>query len=242
MLIGADFEKIEFNVFGLDLVEPNALIGDFLLAFISFIFAYKINKFRAEQPFFKYWYWFFIVFGFSFVLGGLGHSVFKYWGVQGKYLGWLGAILSTYFIENALISLYPLATKKNLFSNLSSIKLVVALLLEIGVFMYVDLDIDPQKGLLIPALNTTIGSILCLGVLGWKYQSRITDSFKYFWFVPLSMVPAAIIQSYKISFSPWFDRNDLSHIFLLLSLFLYWWGAKGYFNYLEKKAHVQAIV
>jgi hypothetical protein len=236
MLIGADFEKIEFSLLGLNLVEPNALIGDFILASIAFLFAYKINKLKQKIAFFKHWYWFFVLFGISFIGGGLGHSLFNYWGVQGKYLGWLLAIVCIYFIESALISIYPSDNRKQLFSRLAQTKFVLAFLLEISIFIFIDLESDPQKGLLIPGLNTAIGSILCLGVLGWMFQKQITDSFKYFWMVPIIMIPAAIIQSYKISMYPWFDRNDLSHIFLLISLFLYWWGVKGYSTYLKQRS------
>jgi hypothetical protein len=45
MIIGADFPKIEFSLFGLDLVEPNAFIGDTLILAVALFFAYKTHKY-----------------------------------------------------------------------------------------------------------------------------------------------------------------------------------------------------
>ena len=234
MLIGDDFDKIEFTLLGLNLVEPNSIIGDSLLAVMAFIMAFKTKKFKDTSKFFWNWYLFFLTFGVTFIFGGLGHTFYPYWGIIGKYPGWLGSIVSIYFIEKAFISLLSGNTPFFNYQKLALGKLVLVLIIEIFVFILFDLNQDPQKGLLIPALNTAIGSIICLGILGWKFQKHITDSFKFFWMVPISMIPAAIVQSYKISLYPWLDRNDLSHLFLLVSLFLYWYGIKGYYTYLNK--------
>ena len=53
MIIGADFPKIEFSLFGLDLVEPNAFIGDTLILAVALLFAYKTHKISGDQPFYK---------------------------------------------------------------------------------------------------------------------------------------------------------------------------------------------
>ena len=53
MKIGEDFPKIEFEMFGLDLVEPNAIIGDTILFLTAIFFAIKIGKFTIQNDFFK---------------------------------------------------------------------------------------------------------------------------------------------------------------------------------------------
>ena len=51
MLIGDDFDKIEFTLLGLNLVEPNSIIGDSLLAVMAFIMAFKTKKFKDTSKF-----------------------------------------------------------------------------------------------------------------------------------------------------------------------------------------------
>jgi len=231
MKIGEDFNPVEFNLFGYDLIEPNALIGDTFIALVSLFFGYKVYKMNQKSAFFKNWNIFFIIFGISFIGGGLGHSFFNQWGVQGKYFGWVTSIIAVYFIEQAMISLYPNENKQSFFKKLSAYKFILAEISLILIFIIADLDSNPQKGLLVPSLSTAIGFISCLLILGIKYQKSITPSFKWFWVSVLTMVPSTIFQGMKISVHPLFDRNDMSHILLVLSLVFYFMGIKGYYKF-----------
>ena len=62
MLIGRDFDKIEISFLGLDLLEPNAFIGDTIILITAIIIALKIKKFNHQNAFFKNWILFFLVF------------------------------------------------------------------------------------------------------------------------------------------------------------------------------------
>jgi len=228
MKIGEDFNPVHFDFFGLDLIEPNALIGDTFIALVSLFFAFKVSKMHQNSPFFKNWTTFFIIFGISFIGGGLGHSFFNQWGVQGKYFGWITSIIAVYFIEQAMISLYPNTEKKLRFKKLSLYKFIIAEITLISIFVFTDLDANPQKGLLVPSISTAFGFISCLALLGRYYQNTITPSFKWFWISVLTMIPSAIFQGMKISIAPLFDRNDMSHILLVLALMFYYLGVKGY--------------
>ena len=234
MLIGTDFDKIQWTPFGLDLVEPNAMIGDALLFIISLYFAYRTKKLGLNTPFFNYWYWFFIVFGIGFFLGGLGHLLYNYTGVPGKYPSWYIGIFAIYLMENAMISIFQNERLKKLFAMISNIKFGLALIAATLVFSLVDLTIDPSIGLKVPSVNSLIGILGCLGVLAYTYIKQYSPQFKFHVISILTMVPAAIAQTFKVNFHQWFDRNDLSHVFLALSICLYFVGIKGYFIYLSK--------
>jgi hypothetical protein len=234
MLIGEDFQKLTFEPFGLDLVEPNALIGDTLIALISWYFAYRVSKLQPT-PFFKNWKWFFLVFGVSFLFGGLGHSCFNYWGVPGKYPAWLLGICAPYFVEQAMLSIYDNLKWRKILIRISQIKLVLALGGTIAVFAFVDLDVDPGKGLRTSTANTAIGLLFALGYLGIRYSKQFTSSFHYFWISVLILLPTAFLQSMKINISPYFDRNDASHVFLILGLILYYIGVRKYARWLSDK-------
>jgi hypothetical protein len=118
MIIGADFDKIEWSPFGLDLVEPNALIGDTILLVIALFAAFKVKK-MGTTPFFKNWYFFFVVFGIGFFLGGLGHLCYNYWGVFGKYASWYSGIIFIHILELAMISIYQNKKAKKIFTIIS---------------------------------------------------------------------------------------------------------------------------
>jgi hypothetical protein len=221
MLIGEDFNKMEFNLFGLDLVEPNALIGDTVILLVSLFLAYKTSKIQDDRRFFTYWKWFYIVFGLGFFAGGLGHAFFNYWGVPGKYASWLIGIVAVVFIELAMVSVFPNESKQKLFKNLILGKLILAFFAELIALSLLDLSTDPSKGLIIPTINSVIGLGLVLGGLAAYYQRVIDPGFKYLWWSTLVLIPNTAIQGMKINIHPWFDRNDFSHVLLIGSCFIY---------------------
>jgi hypothetical protein len=94
--------------------------------------------------------------------------------------------------------------------------------------LFVDLTVDPQKGLLVPTLNSIIGLSLTIGALGYYYSKTLGPSFNYLWLSTFILIPSAVVQSMKINIHPWMDRNDISHILLIISLFMYYRSIKGY--------------
>jgi hypothetical protein len=235
MLIGQDFDKIHFNFLGLDLLEPNAIIGDTIIFICSIYFFIKTNSGTNKPAYFLYWKWFFIVFGVGFFLGGLGHLFYNYTGVPGKYASWYLGIFATFLIEKAMVSIMEYQRLKKTLVFFIHTKVCVAILSSTYVFLVVDLTVDPSRGLIIPTINSVIGLGLSLGVLGAVYSNKIHSSFKWLWISSLILIPSAIVQGLKINFHPWFDRNDISHIFLTVGLFYYYRHLKLYRNYLDQK-------
>lgn len=235
MLIGENFEKIEFQLFGLELLEPNGFIGDILLALFAFFYAYRISKFEYKSEYFSNWKTFYIIFGISSIFGSLGHLLFNYWGLPGKYPAWFLIVTSVFFIERATILLIDNEKLKKLFTLLSRIKLVLAYLGVLLTILYVDMSVDYSKGMKVPTTNTTIGLIFCLGVYGYIFKNKIHNSFKYFIYSVLIMIPAALFQSFKINLHPWFDKNDASHLILIFGISFYFVTLNKYNKYLSLK-------
>jgi len=227
MLIGTDYPKIEFEVFGLELLEPNAFIGDTFILMFSLYFYFLLNKRKGESFFIDQWRKFYLVFGVSFFLGGLAHVFFNYWGIPGKYPGWFLGMLTPFFAEQAMISIYPNLAKRPFFKKLSYAKLIILFLAEIIVLATVDISPKPELGIIVPTLSSVIGLGISLGILGAYYQRKIHPAFKYLWMSALILIPSGLFQSQKISFAQWFDRNDASHILLIVSLILYYQTLKA---------------
>lgn len=227
-MIGQDFEKIHFDIWGFHFLEPNALIGDLILFSIAFYFSLKIKNLNNQHPFFKNWQRFYFVFSLSFLIGGIGHFCFNYLGLWGRYPSWIIGMLATYFMCLAQISLWHKQQQQRIFINLTAWLLLLGITLEIYVFNTQNLSLDQSKGLTIPSFISGIGFVFSLLFLGLYYQKTIHPQFKYFWIAFLILLPSAFIQSQKLNLAPWLDRNDLSHILIGISLFLYWKGIEAY--------------
>lgn len=228
MLIGEDFEKIAWKPFGLDLVEPNTMLGDGLIFVVSIYIWFLMLKTDRSTPFFKNWTRFFFVFSITFLIGGFGHLFYNYLGLNGKYPSLYLGLLTTYFIEQAMLSIHPNHTWKKRLLSISKWKLFAAFIASTIVFIVVDLEPDPSRGLHVTTINTSIGLIFSLGVLGYHYSLNIDSSFKYFWWSVLLMFPTILFQVFKINIHPWFDRNDASHLLLIIGAIFYYQGVKGY--------------
>lgn len=230
MLIGEDFPKIKFDFIGLNLVEPNAFIGDSLILAVALYYYFKLKGITNQSEFTLNWRRFYLVFGVSFFLGGLGHLCYNYSGLPGKYPSWYTGMLAGYFLEMAMISLYPEMNLKRLFQRLALAKLILSILAASAVFILVDLSQDPSVGLRVPTLNSFIGLVFSLGYLGWKYARSINPAFRYMWISMLLLLPTVFVQTLKINIHPWMDRNDVSHILLIIGMLLYYRGIRGYLS------------
>jgi len=238
MLIGEDFDKIQFELFGLHLGEPNAFIGDTLIFIVALIIAKKIKRLGLNTPFLSNWYWFILIFGFGFgfFVGGLGHLFFNYTGIPGKYPALYLGIVSAVFIEKAMISLYPKESIRKILNQLVFIKLALALIAATFVFSFVDLYKDQSVALLVTSVNAAIGSIYAVGYLGIKYVRTISPSFHYIWIGVLLFIPTAVVQSNKINLHQWFDRNDVSHVLIIASMILYYNGINKFSQKINTEA------
>lgn len=226
MRIGSDYPKIRWETNDWVFLEPNALIGDVLLFSVSMYLGYKIYQ-RKECLFYRWWSRFFFCFGIAFLCGGFGHFLFEYTGIIGKYPSWYLGMVATFCIERSMIEL-QIENVRSRFKTIVGIKLLLGILLESYLLIGLGPNEDVSKGLIVPTLYTVIGLGFALGYLGYTYQKKIDNSFKWLWWSALILLPSALFQGLKINIHPWFDRNDVSHILLIVSLIMYYQGIKNW--------------
>lgn len=230
MKIGEDFEKIEFSIFGLDLLEPNVLISNLIITVVGVYLGYRVSKkFPIQEVFYKYWMLLLTIQGLSFMLGAMGHVFYNYTGVWGKYVPLTTSFLFIAILEHAMISLLPEA-KRKLFNKISILKAVLAFVSLTVLMFTIDVENNLPTLLLVPSLNSAIGYFFTLGYLGIKFAK---EKSKALYLLPLSiltLIPAAILQAKKISFHPWFDRNDASHLLIVATLIMYYYAIKGFYR------------
>lgn len=233
MKIGEDYPKIEWQLGGWDLLEPNAFLGDTILFFIAVILAWKIRKQYPRHPFYNNWFWFFVFFGSGLLIGGLGHLFWNYWGLAGKYFSWYMGLFAVYFVEQAMFSIHPKRLIRIQLINASIAKLAVAGIILTAVIIKADLTANMSLGLLVPSVNSILGMIFSLVVLSVYYQKSGLGKFNFFWIAVLLMLPSAFFQFMKINPAQFFDRNDVSHLLIAFSFLLYYQGIRKNkrFNY-----------
>jgi hypothetical protein len=232
MLIGKDYDKIEFDFYGFDFVEPNALIGDVIIALFAIYFGVLTRRYFKQTGllFFKHWTWFFNVFGYGFILGGLGHFCYNYFGIPGKIPSWYSGIISTMYIELAMASLLPKARYAQL-ARFFYIKTFTICLIQLYFILFINMEQEPGIGLIGSTLASLTGLITSLGVLGARFSKSIHPDFWYLWLSLIVVFPSVIFQVMKINFHQWFDRNDVSHVMLLANITLYFMAVRGYFRF-----------
>src|SRR5690554_7028356 len=96
-------EKLPFNLFGLCLQEPMALVTNMMIAITCFVIYFRFNP--VENSFQKHWKMFYLLFGLSTFFSGFGHMFFNYTGVYGKFPTWTLGLFSAFHAGKAMISL-----------------------------------------------------------------------------------------------------------------------------------------
>lgn len=230
MQIGTDFPKIQFELFNLQLSEPNGFIGNLLITFTAFFIAVQIRKYITNNSFYKNWILFYIIFGFTFLSGGFSHLLFNYFGIYGKYISWYLGILAPYFVERAFIEIHPNIKKRTSLKKFPISKLILFIILETIIIIYYGKEITSEKGVLVSSLASVIGLGICLGIFAPFYQKKINKNFKYFWIATIIQIISGVVQIIKLNIHPYFDRNDLSHLLLVVSLLLYYKAIKNIYK------------
>lgn len=223
-MIGEDFEKIHFVLFGLNLVEPMAFITDLIMGSISVYFAFKVRQIESNLAFYTYWRLFFVIFGYGAILGGIGHTFFNQLGVAGKFPSWICGPLSVYCLEQAMISIHPIEKRFNLLKLISTLKMLVVYI--IFIVICINAPIAEKIGLpFLPiAINTIVGVSFTAGILALWYKKKLSSKFKYFYLGVLVMLPASAIFLMKINLHQWFDKNDLSHVLMTAGIIYFYLG------------------
>lgn len=226
-MVGIDFPKIEFQLFGLDLLEPMALITDGVLGFLSIFFAYRIAKVDSNLPFYKYWKLFFLVFGIGMIFGGIGHTFYNQLGMYGKVWAWIYGPIGIFLAEKAMIATHWDQNKKQLFNKLIIIEMILTYIAFVILLIFADESKKSTLPFLPIAINTMVGFIGFVGVLSFKYTEKLSAKFKYFWLGILIMLPTALIFLMKINLHQWFDKNDFSHILFIIGITYFFLGVNS---------------
>ncbi len=206
--------KLSFELAGLTFLEPMAFILNWVLMIQAWIYFIRLKKWRVSD-FAIGWRWFFLLFGFSGLLGGLSHLLFNYTGLPGKGPGWLAAILSVSAMEFAMIATAGDQNKKK-WQYFVAIKMIVAV---ITLFYVYSFNV---------VILHCVGMVVFLLVPSLVLMRKGRQELNFFFIGALCLLSALPFKLMAIDFHIWFNRDDISHVFFGLASYCFFRGVKVY--------------
>lgn len=206
-------DKIAFDLFGLHLLEPMALITNWMMSAFSVYAYFRLKKTKSLDV--NYWANFFLWFAISTFFGGTGHLFFNYFDIPGKFPNWISAIVSGYFAGKAIlvnVKNRKIRINGDLFLIVKGIFLLAA---SIVTYKFVFVAVD--------AILTYV--IFC-GFIAYSLYKKGIDSMKYMVYGVVVCLPSVFIFFFKINPHRWLNKDDLSHLLMLSCIIFFYIGAQ----------------
>ncbi|MES2648874.1 MAG: hypothetical protein V4717_18500 [Bacteroidota bacterium] len=228
-------EMTKVQWMGITILEPVTVITNLLITTVclfAFLKIHRIPKATQIQLLFKY---FFLFMALATATGGiLGHGFLYITGIYGKLPGWYISMFAIAFIERAaIIHSRPLmpAYWGKFFSILNYVEVVTFLILVYKTLNFHFVELHATYGLFIVVFSFEL----------YTYIKTKDRGARYIFGATLLAAVAAISNLLKISPHRWFNYNDVSHVIMVGSIYLYYLGCmhlKMYEDQPERKVPV----
>lgn len=207
------FEIVKFTLGGFILQEPMALITNWVI-FLFCLFVFLATPWQQSYPSerFKKFY---LYLGISMFFGGLGHLFFYYTGFYGKYPSWILATVAGFHVGKAILYYWRNSGSYKFLNHFLWVKSI--LLLSLG--------LATQKFIFI-AVDSIFTYLFYCGFLAWMLWKKQKEEMKYMVFGVLALLPSAFIFLMNINLHRYLNRDDLSHVLMLLCIVLFYQGIK----------------
>lgn len=212
-------EKITVDWGGFIIMEPMAIIWNWLITIFSFVAYWKLSKTSPNEH--KDWNIFFLILGISAFFGALGHGLYHYWGLAGKIIPWSLAIISIYFAERGVYSFIP--DEKSTLKRRLKLFSLVKMILVFGGMAFVSFDFSWTKN------NSAIGLITVVGIGGYLLSRKYRE-LVYLPIGVLVLSSAALVHGFDINIHPWFNRDDLAHLIMLAGMSCFYIGLQKHYS------------
>ncbi len=183
------------------------------MCFQSFHHYLEINKSFAS-PFSSYFGKFFLCISISTFFAAWSHLFYNYLGMAGKIPGYSTTIISIGMLEYAMvIYLYP---KGNIL-----LKSIIAFLMA-STFSLLIFELK----FLWVAIHMAIGIVLFLGMpFSFKIIKGEEKASFFFWGF-ISMLMTLPVELLRLNLHPWFQHQDISHVFMICALYCFSKGVR----------------
>ena len=175
----------------------------------------------GERPpsYFIYFKYFFLTMGIATTIGGLiGHAFIYAFTFGWKVPGWIMSMLSVALIErSAILHAQPLMKRSigKFFAVLNLVELITFIFISIFTLNFLFVEIHATYGLMLVVFSFELFVFIKTKDKGSRYILLA---------VALAAL-SAIIHLNKISLHQWFNFNDISHVLMAISAWLFYKGA-----------------
>ncbi|MBA3705133.1 MAG: hypothetical protein H0W84_04340 [Bacteroidetes bacterium] len=197
--------------------EPVTAFSDFMITAIGLSFYYKLRK-KSADTVIGNWRVFFGLLGLSTLLGGCAHAFFEIHEGLSYKIVWLTMQIvngiAIYFAQQATLNSVLVNSQ---FAAKWKTSYILQLIIFISVLLFV------QK-YVVTIVENVIGFIPVM-LLHFTFRSEVRHYKKIGYGILVSFI-TAIVHGTKFSIHSYFNYNDIAHIFIMVSLFFMYQGAK----------------
>lgn len=165
---------------------------------------------------------YFLCIGLSTLWGGLiGHGFLYAFSPQWKFPGWALSMVGINLIERVMVSFSRSFIKPgfaHFFSWVNVVELLVFAYLTFTTLNFAYVEIHTAYGLMIFVLAFS---------LYHYFKGNQSKMIRYFIWAVIAVIIAFFFFITKIGLGVWFNYMDISHMFLALSAWLFYVGAKA---------------
>jgi len=210
-------QDTSIDLFGLFILEPMTAFTDFIITVLCISVCFSLRKITDNCNSIKPWILFFLLMGVSTFLGGNAHAFFSYLDGTPYTILWLTmhlvSGLAIYFAQTAtIVSELKSFAHKRFLTFLPLVQYIIFSVLTLWLQ-----DFSTVK------INTAIGMSLILLVNLNSYHKGSKANGYIAAGILVSFLTAAV-HGTRFSFNAWFNYNDVSHVLIMISLYLMFFG------------------
>lgn len=214
----ADMPKVQ--LFGITILEPFTVLTNLLIALACFYAYYGLKKRKLNQSFtHRSIGYFFLFIGWATIIGGVvGHAFLYLTGLYGKIPGWYLSMAGVAAFERAVIAHSRPLMHNNVgrfFSVLNIVEILTFMTLSVVKLNFLYVELHATYGLLIV--------VFCFEL--YVYLKTKQEAFQYLVYGTIAGLGAVLCHALKISVNEWFNYNDISHLFMAVSILFYYKAA-----------------
>ena len=207
------------RIWGILILEPITVLTNLILALTSLWAAYHLKRVGNKGRVLHFARLFFIWIAIGTFVGGVvGHALLHYTGIWGKIPGWYISMVGVAMLERAAIIQGRLYMKPGIgrfFSVFNYVEIAIFMVLSILTFNFLFVEIHAFYGLFVV--------VFCFSLYVFL-QSKDKAVINIFVATFCGLL-AALCHAMKWSIHTHFNYNDISHIFMTISVIYYY---KGY--------------
>ncbi len=207
------------RIWDIIILEPITVLTNLIIAITAWWAASRLKKQGSNEKVLYYARLFFLWIAMGTFVGGVvGHALLHYTGIWGKIPGWYISMVGVAMLERSAIihgRLYMRPGLGRFFSKFNYFEIAVFMLLSILTFNFLFVEIHAFYGLFVV--------VFCFAL--YVYQQSKDKALIHVFVATFWGLLAALCHAMKWSLHTYFNYNDISHIFMTISVVYYY---KGY--------------